>query len=309
MPRCILCLADKPLTEEHIVPDCVGGSLKKYLLCKDCNSNLGSTVDGPFSNSFLVQLPRHAMGIGGKKDKVPNAFGAYGEVTHQGRSMDVRMDEDGRPYVKPIVAERVEGDGLAIELLLDKSDESMLDKILEKKISRYYREQGMAEDEIAKIVEKAKLDAKEYAQATSHQPTINFRRAIDMRVHILEAIKIAYEIAVLEFGENYYLNSPVAAQLRTALFCANPCETKGGLGVPLDAIGGLLPDAKSHYVLLLDNSCIVSIFGFKAVVEYCWSRETFCRSPEDAVLYLFDPVGRTHERKLLVEHIFQSGGR
>jgi hypothetical protein len=42
--RCTICLEEKPLTREHIIPESVGGTLEADLQCKDCNSGLGSRV-------------------------------------------------------------------------------------------------------------------------------------------------------------------------------------------------------------------------------------------------------------------------
>jgi len=38
MGLCIFCLTEQELTEEHIVPASIGGSLKPMLLCSTCNS-------------------------------------------------------------------------------------------------------------------------------------------------------------------------------------------------------------------------------------------------------------------------------
>lgn len=43
--RCIICLREEPLTEEHVIPQAIGGILSVRFLCKSCNSTLGSTVE------------------------------------------------------------------------------------------------------------------------------------------------------------------------------------------------------------------------------------------------------------------------
>ena len=43
--RCILCLERGDLSEEHIIPAAIGGRLTAKLLCRGCNSQLGSTVE------------------------------------------------------------------------------------------------------------------------------------------------------------------------------------------------------------------------------------------------------------------------
>lgn len=51
MPRCILCLNERTLTEGNVL------SLTHRLLCKDCNKVIDRTRDAPFSKSILPQLP------------------------------------------------------------------------------------------------------------------------------------------------------------------------------------------------------------------------------------------------------------
>ena len=304
MPLCILCRNERELTEEHIVPDCVGGSLKPKLLCKDCNSTIGSTIDAPFSNTVLVQLPRQSYQIPGKSGAVPNAFASYGSTNHEGRELSVRLDEQFKPYTKPIVTEQATDQGLEINITVDKEDEGDIESILRKKITRYYRSIGKPAEEIQAIVAQAIQDAKKAAVAVSHQPTIKYSFKIDLNTVILESIKIAYEIAALEFGEKYITNSPAAEKLRSALWCQKRDGIAGGVGIEFGPLKAILPGQEAHYVLLLHNTCVVSIFGIASVVEYCGEKEPFARSMDEAVLYVFDPINRSHNRYLLAEYLF-----
>jgi len=43
--RCILCPKEGSLTKEHIIPDHIGGTLWSKILCNECNSYLGHTVE------------------------------------------------------------------------------------------------------------------------------------------------------------------------------------------------------------------------------------------------------------------------
>lgn len=305
MGLCILCRNERELTEEHIVPDCIGGSLKPKLLCKDCNSDLGSTVDGPFSNTVMVQLPRQSLQISGKSGKVPNAFANFGSATHDGRDLSIRLDEQFKPYVKRVVSEQSTNQGLEISITIDKEDEGDIESILRKKITRYYRSLGMLEDEIHAKVAEAVQDAKKAAVAVSHQPTIKYSFSIDINVLLLESIKVAYEIAALEFGEKYITNSPVAEILRCALRHQRPDGISGGVGIDFGPLKTVLPGQDAHYVLLLHNTCVVSVFGIASVIEYCAEQEPFARSADDALLYVFDPSNRCHTRHLLAEYLFQ----
>ena len=43
--RCILCLNQDELTEEHIIPESLGGCLTSRFLCQKCNSTLGHKIE------------------------------------------------------------------------------------------------------------------------------------------------------------------------------------------------------------------------------------------------------------------------
>jgi len=305
MGLCILCRNERELTEEHIVPDCIGGTLKSKLLCKDCNSVLGSTIDGSFTSTLLVQLPRQSLQIPGKSGKVPNPFANFGSATHDSRELSIRLDEKFKPYVKPVVTEQRTDQGLEISITIDKEDEGDLESILQKKITRYYRSQGMPEDELQAKVAQAIQDAKKAAIAVSHQPTINYSFSIDLNVLVLEIVKIAYEIAALEFGEAYVTDSPVAETPRCALRHQRREGISGGIGLNFGPLNAVLPGRDAHYVILLHNTCIVSIFGVTSVIEYCAAQEVFARSTDDALLYVFNPRNQSHTRHLLAEYFFQ----
>lgn len=43
--RCILCLQEDTLCEEHVIPDSLGGRLTSNFLCRSCNSKLGHDLE------------------------------------------------------------------------------------------------------------------------------------------------------------------------------------------------------------------------------------------------------------------------
>lgn len=305
MSLCIMCREERDLTEEHIIPECIGGSLKPKLLCKECNSSIGSTIDGPFSNTVLVQLPRQSYQIPGKSGVVPNSFGIFGSTNHEGKELSIRLDEQFRPYVKPIVTEQKTDRGLEINITVDKEDEGDIESILRKKITRYYRSLGMPEREIQTKVAQDVLNAKKAAVAVSTQPSIKYSFSINVNVLLLESIKIAYELASLEFGEIYLANSIVAERLRSAILCQKKDNINCSIGINFGPLKAILPGQDAHYVLFLHNFCVVSIFGIASVVEYCEKHESFAPSMDEAVLYVFDPINRSYNRSLLAEYLFK----
>lgn len=72
---CIVCRKDKEdMSDEHVIPDSLGGFYHIYSVCKPCNSELGEKVDSPLVNHKLTELYRFAQEIEGKTGKVPNPF-------------------------------------------------------------------------------------------------------------------------------------------------------------------------------------------------------------------------------------------
>lgn len=70
MPRCILCLNERVLTERNILPISMSGSFTHRLLCEDCNNAIDRTIDAPFSKSILPQLPSEVY----KRQSKPGAI-------------------------------------------------------------------------------------------------------------------------------------------------------------------------------------------------------------------------------------------
>ncbi len=54
--RCILCLRETSLSKEHIIPDALGGILTCSFLCKDCNSNLGCSVEAEAKTDPSIRI-------------------------------------------------------------------------------------------------------------------------------------------------------------------------------------------------------------------------------------------------------------
>jgi len=50
--QCFACTQPKELTSEHIIPQAVGGKLKAYLYCKECNDQFGREIDSEISKQF-----------------------------------------------------------------------------------------------------------------------------------------------------------------------------------------------------------------------------------------------------------------
>lgn len=54
--QCILCLDERPLTREHVIPAQLGGVLWVRFLCQRCNSHLGSTIEAAVREDPSIRL-------------------------------------------------------------------------------------------------------------------------------------------------------------------------------------------------------------------------------------------------------------
>lgn len=54
--RCIACLRDTALSEEHLIPESLGGRLTAKFLCRDCNSSLGHRTEAAARSDPTISL-------------------------------------------------------------------------------------------------------------------------------------------------------------------------------------------------------------------------------------------------------------
>ena len=67
--KCILCLQNPSNSLEHIIPESIGGRFQLYLLCKGCNSELGSEIIGKVKTEPSIRLA-----IQNLKNEIPELF-------------------------------------------------------------------------------------------------------------------------------------------------------------------------------------------------------------------------------------------
>jgi hypothetical protein len=65
--KCIFCFEERPPSDEHIIPESVGGKLRLNSVCRECNSGLSRLVDGPFAQCSIIQLARFTHSLGGTR--------------------------------------------------------------------------------------------------------------------------------------------------------------------------------------------------------------------------------------------------
>lgn len=302
---CIFCMEKKELTEEHVVPDCLGGGLTADILCKSCNEFAGSKIDGPFANTLLVQMPRMTYQVPGKSGFIPNPFGTVAEITNGGQSK-ARLTDKFEPYLIPEVKSSEEGDGLRFTISVDKKDEKNLEQILKKKISRAVKDKwpDMHEVEAKAFLDKALAETMAAATTRSSNPELKYSFEIDMNDIPLEFIKIAYEMAFLKHGMDYINDSPIAKILRNSLVkCDNNAPIHGSVLLPQDMFKEFFVDPEKHYVLLFKNTCYIKLFGIAGLVEVCGESEKFNLSEQESILYVFDSQTGKYKASSFIEFL------
>jgi len=148
---CIICREDKEdMSDEHVIPDSLGGFYHIFNVCKTCNSRMGEKVDSPLVNHKLSELYRFAQEIEGKSGRVPNPFSGIfmeeGSPEVKGR-VDVNSEGKLEALYHPVIKLKEEaGVVQSIEITVSSKDEGKIDEILKKIIKR----KGIPESAIVK---------------------------------------------------------------------------------------------------------------------------------------------------------------
>ncbi|NQT85193.1 HNH endonuclease, partial [bacterium] len=137
-PRCILCLRAEPLTDEHVIPRALGGELVARLLCKECNSHMGRTVDAKVRHDPAI---RHL------------ALALRGEIPDLSRAVDMKQ-----PYAADtphgVLRASMKGDTLRIDPVTH-DDGSLLQSTEDAKrtVRSILRKKGASEQHISEALQ------------------------------------------------------------------------------------------------------------------------------------------------------------
>lgn len=270
MKQCIICREEKEtFSDEHVIPDSLGGYYHIFSVCKRCNSDLGSFVDSKLVNHKFAEFQRYILGLRGKSNNLPNPFsGTHHMEGDEKRKVQLRLGSDGRPApytVTSVNYEEVvgEGGGTRVQIMLDASDERNLDGILDK-ISRKLRIPREQFDGIDRTV-----------QSIAH-PSITCRLNIDLADFKIGLLKIAYEFAV-DTIPRYFDDKDaieISQILRRAEYSAVDKYVNIGSGFGheiFDSFRDYLDlESKKHYLVLASGlrhglTCLIHLHGMFSV--------------------------------------------
>lgn len=182
------------MTDEHVIPDVLGGYYHIYSVCKTCNSKLGENVDIKLSGHWLMQGERNVHRLEGKKHNIPNPLVGDGAL-EDGTKVRIEENEAGEiaPYVLPS-SPKIDKDGIMITV--DARDEKLADKMVKKVLKKMGLKDGEYELHPTKT------------EHTIEQPWIKQEVSLDLSDYRIGLLKIAYEFAVDKIPA--YYNDPKA---------------------------------------------------------------------------------------------------
>ncbi|WP_157798229.1 HNH endonuclease [Aeromonas cavernicola] len=296
--NCIICLdknpitADNPLTDEHIVPEFIGGTLTAKNVCKICNSKFGHGFEGRLSNSFIFKISKQVYNISGKSKKTTSAFSGLYDHPSLGK---IRVNDDNRVITLPSIDILEDDDGLDITLKIDKQDQHKAKSILAKKLQRVYAEKGknysdaQCSHAAGKILENAEKET------FVTQPTLSGSFTVNRKDTLLLHLKISYELLVYHFGHNYIYDS-VASNISESLFEQELKQELSFNFIENKVLEHLL-DKDNVWVVISGNICNVMVFGFLSSLKFTETNSSF--NTEEIILYKFDVKTGLHSMQTL----------
>lgn len=191
---CIICRKDsEDMSDEHVIPDSMGGFYHIDSVCKACNSKLGKLVDSPLVNHKLTELYRFSRELSGKRGHIPNPFsGIFFQEGNENAKFRVDVDNENNLKVKslPIVNIKKDGDKIeSIEVSLDSEDSHKIDGIMKKLAKRH----DLPEHSIV-VGDKKRVLSTEGIKGKWQIDTLKFKIGL---------LKIAYEFAI-DMVEGYF---------------------------------------------------------------------------------------------------------
>lgn len=262
MAQCIICRKEKKdLTDEHVIPDALGGYYHIYTVCKTCNSKLGSYVDTKLINHLFSVFQRYSLGLKGKSGQIPNPFaGTHVLKDDQEQKIRLEQDENGVfvPYLIMIPPKVImEDEKTTITIKIDIRDKERLPKILHKIAQRNHIK-----------VDNLQIDEDLDKFAHKFRPEVLVKTSVDLDEFKIGLLKIAYEFAIDSIPE--YFNDKKAILISNMLEKCQIKNTDKGLFIGSGFEKGMFESLKwmldissnKHYLVL----CPIKEFGLICMI-------------------------------------------
>lgn len=279
MKECIICRQNEILfSDEHVIPDALGGYYHIKSICKKCNSHLGSKIDTKLVDNKFIQLLRLQHKTLGKSKKLPNPYSGNVTLSDNLRFQN-RIDEDGHVYQyvlpTPPLIKNLNDDKVEINFTLDEIDSPLSTQIIEK------------------ILKKNNLSTNSYSVEKEDVvlDLSGVRTTVKIELHEFKIglLKIAYEFAVDSINE--YYQDQEAINISNILLNADynaALKYVYGSGfdnvIELNLKKYLKIDDDSHFLLLcsIPNEglvCFISLFNAMSVSVKLSSTPSYIKIP------------------------------
>lgn len=202
--KCIICKCvfgddgKNPQSDEHIIPEFLGGKLKIGMVCKICNNAMGSGFEDRIAQSFLGKAHANKYQIKGKSGKVPN-FPLVGTYQHGDKKIFFTPDYKIKTHC---FLECIQNDekGIVFSGHIDATDLESSKKQVVASVMRAFKKQGKKVDEtnvykqVSQIIDNSIINVE-------NNPVIHGNITIDFNDIESLLLKIAYEVLCIHFGE------------------------------------------------------------------------------------------------------------
>jgi len=217
--RCIICLAEKPPSPEHVIPRALGGSFVIHRVCRDCNNLLGAIADqGLIEHNAAVER-RVALQIASNRGAIPDPVGdAVRRPIATGiPNVRVRLSPEAGGYRASVekhaevrLVEQPDGTThIEINLVVDAGDERNAEIYLRSAL----RKAGIKDE--ARLTEIC-AQALPMLELRHGPTTVGVPVRKNDGGHHLGITKIAYEMAHYWLGDTW-LDDPIAIAMRRGL--------------------------------------------------------------------------------------------
>ena len=212
--QCILCLKSGDLSEEHIIPESIGGRLSIRFLCTNCNSILGRTVEKVAKTDPSIRIALENL-----SQEIP---GLYSQLTQN------------QPFYGKSKAGIVPGFFRNGEFFVKSnkmSDGSLIQptKTAKKSIETILQRQGCTKTQIEEAL--SKFDDTPSNEISEIHPGLEVSKWDVEKIELnfngtslmdpLVPLKVAYEFIACHLGASICASEPQLEEIRNALFIQN----------------------------------------------------------------------------------------
>lgn len=191
-------LEDSLRSEEHIVPDSIGGNITTWHVCKECNKKANQQIDIKFKDQWLISWDRALMGLTDKRGKKHTEV--IETTTENGEPIQILICEDGFvPVSKPVT-----------EIDWEKGKKGTI------KVDPRYQNQVLKEIEKKALKKGIEINVSKSISEKIDVGKVSFTKGLDLTVIRREQVKIILGLGCF-FIPNF-TESGTAAALRNYLW-------------------------------------------------------------------------------------------